>query len=123
MFLRLLPQVSTAVSGCQVLPVRTDTQNSDPGLPVGPGGLPPLSLQVLRVLPHIQNPQQVLKDKQEVTHDAVQTAVCLHTVVLLSHVAVEVSVRGGRVGVPQSDGVIRRAGEEGGRRQTGLRRI
>lgn len=108
-----------------MLPVRTDSQNSDPGLPISPGGLPPLplSLQVLRVLPHIQNPQQVLKDKQEVSHDAVQTAACLHTVVLLSHVAVEVSVCGGRVGVPQSDGVIRRAGEEGGRRQTSLRRI
>lgn len=30
---------------------------------------------------------------------------------------------GGGVSVPQSDGVIRRTGEEGGRRQTGLRRI
>lgn len=78
---------------------------------------------MLCVLPHIQNPQQVLKDKQEVSHDAVQTPGCLYTVVLLSHVAVEVSVCGGQVGVPQSDGVIRRAGEEGGRRQTRLRRI
>lgn len=40
-----------------------------------------------------------------------------------SYVAVEVSVCGGRVSVPQSDGVIRRTGEEGGWRQTGLRRI
>lgn len=34
-------------------------------------------------------------------------------VLLLPHVAVEVCVRAGGVGVPQSDGVIGRAGEEG----------
>lgn len=51
----LLLQVSTAVSGCQVLPIRTNSQHSDPSLPISPCWLPPLPLclQVLRVLPHI----------------------------------------------------------------------
>lgn len=40
-----------------------------------------------------------------------------------AHIAVEVCVCAGGVGVPQSDGVIGRAGEEGRWRQAGLRRL
>lgn len=41
-----------------MLPIRTDFQHSDPSLPISP-----LGLQMLGVLPHIQNLQQILKAK------------------------------------------------------------
>lgn len=119
------PQVSTSVSSCQVLSIGTNTQHSDPGLPISPCCLP-LRLQVLRVLPHIQNPQQVLRQ----WHRMGVTGVYLKCVIVLfvpvtcwSYIAVEVPVPGGGVGVPQSDGVIWRACEEGGRGQTSLRHV
>lgn len=42
---------------------------------------------------------------------------------LQTYVAVEVPLTGGGVVVPQSDGIVRRAGEKGGWRQTRLRQI
>ena len=55
-------EVSVAVSCCEVLPVRTDPQDSDPRFPVRAAALSwlTLALQVLRVFTHIHDPQQVL---------------------------------------------------------------
>lgn len=58
------PQVSTSISCRQVLPIGADSQHPDPGLAVSLGLLR-VALQVLRVLPHVQNPLQVLEDGQE----------------------------------------------------------
>lgn len=90
--------------------VRADAEHFDPRLPVGSRCLP-LRLQVLRVLPHVQDPQQVLgADRKSSETNKERDLVLL---LPQPHVAVEVCVRAGGVGVPQSDGVIGRAGEEG----------
>lgn len=60
-----LPQVSAAVSRRQVLPIRADSKHPDAGLAVSLR-LVPVTLQVLHVLPHIQNPLQVLMRTKDV---------------------------------------------------------